>query len=128
MGAEKTAPPGIGRRPIMAGKRARFSRVFRLMPSKEFKRRLICPLVSKEWLRTRIKVITRKSMIVSMEVSESITETPTLNGERRNHNPSIMAPIVRAAPRESFCLIKTIIRTNIRANLTRGDMLNKKSN
>ena len=127
IGAEKMAPPGIGRSPMRAGKRARFKRAFRLIPLKESRRRFICPVLSIEWLRARISVTTTNSVTVCCAIREPIMDTPICKGERPNQKPSRTEPAVSAAPRETRDFIKTMIRIKVPTSLMSGDRLSRTS-
>jgi len=118
MGAEKTAPPGMGNRPIKAGKIIRFSRGLEISPRKLLRSRCICPPFSMLSLSTRI----RETIIANTRVLGNNTDAiidlivPVMLKPKKRLNAKL--PKRNALPRENFFLIMYKIRKKIRATLT----------
>jgi len=111
MGAEKTVPPGMGRRPIRAGKTIMFKRGLLTRPRKLVTRRCIWPASSMLWLSTRIsETITAKDNAFGYVIAIR-TDRAIGRGRKPKINPNAMAPNKNALPSDSFFLMAMRTRT-----------------
>ena len=112
MGAEKMAPPGMGRRPISAGKKTRSSERERIWARMARMKRSDWPEAEYRALKARMTAMMAQSTKVSSVRSASGMAPSQARGERPKRIASAKLPARMDSPRPSFSRMPASITAN----------------
>jgi hypothetical protein len=117
MGAEKSAPPGMGRRPIMAGMALPTNLTLRVNPVKLSTMRFNCPESFMRRLNTRIRAtMSNNDSRLMLMMLQKIMEKSSPVGNLKRY-PRATVPTSKATPRDSFNLFRVRIKPKARKTL-----------